>query len=77
MQNQYQFVQASNMCVTLDNYIVDVRNHQIHQFLHDYLVLKLVYKVQNQALEEWRAALGGAIQPQKPGDGDGDDDDDY
>ena len=32
---------------------------------------------QNQALEEWRAALGGAIQPQKPGDGDGDDDDDY
>ena len=32
---------------------------------------------QNQALEEWRATLGGAIQPQKPGHGDGDDDDDY
>ena len=42
--NHFQFVQASNM-YGLDNYIVDVRNHRIPQFLHDHLVLQLVYKV--------------------------------
>ena len=48
--NLCQFVQEYNMC-DLDKYIVDVRNHQILQFLHDYLVLQSECKVLNQVLE--------------------------
>ena len=48
--NQYQFVQAHNMYDHLGKYIVDVHNHQIHQFLHDHLVLQLVYKVRKLSL---------------------------